>query len=182
MISYGERVIYNLVGFKEVSISDIVRKEATMDGTPDDPSHWGADLSKGFLGSLESIKDQIASVIRANFKFGVGIIDEYLYSLVLLGRYMWLVLLEITAPIAMLALFMSDDKNNYKETWKTWLRHMIQCHLLGAAFIIANLFAEIIQRIISNDYGYDNVFTILFILVIKIFLYAKSGQYVYRTI
>lgn len=182
LISHGERYIYNSVGFKTIDLDAIVRKEALRDGNPNKESEWGVDLSWDIGESLLNIWEMIRSTARVSLLFAMGLVDSYLYTIVLLLRYLWLILLEITAPIAILCLFMSDSDNNYKDIFTSWLRNLYSCYMLGAAFVVANFLAEGIRVYLWEKYDTDNIITILFVIIIKILLYGASRTYSSRLI
>ena len=104
----------------------------------------------------------------------IALADGYLYSIVQGIRYLWLILLEITAPIAIALFFLSDKENNYKARFENWLVNMYSCYMLGIGFIIANFFSEVIRTKIWDHYQLDNVGVLILIIIIKITLYTTS--------
>lgn len=70
---------------------------------------------------------------------GIGIfIFKYMYEFFLMGRYMWLLLLEMVAPVAII-LMLSKDTQSY---FFTWLKNMFLCYLLVPAFLLADKFSN----------------------------------------
>lgn len=84
-------------------------------------------------------------IFRWLFKGLAGIIAaigmfvfKYTYEFFLMGRYMWLLLLEMIAPVA-IVLMLSKDTQSY---FYTWLKNMFLCYLLVPAFLLADKFAN----------------------------------------
>lgn len=94
------------------------------------------------------------------------LIDNYLFSIVIAGRYVWLILLEFQAPFAIISL-MSKDTD---EVFRKWIKEMYKCYLYIPGFMIANFFAEGIFQAFF-DQGDYNMFVVLFLIGVKIYLY-----------
>ena len=125
------------------------------------------DIMKEFILTIDA-------AISVGLKRLIAVVDQYLYTLVLFIRYLWLLLLEITAPIAILALFFSDEDNNYSSIFQTWLRNLYSCYMMGAGFIIANFMGEALRKSIWKFYELDNVGILVLIIIVKITLYSSA--------
>jgi len=101
----------------------------------------------------------------------VVLIDSYLFSLVLAGRYLWLILLEFHAPFAIISL-LSNESN---EVFRTWLKNMYKCFLYVPGFMIANYFAEGLFKSFFGAGDY-NMFVVLFLISVKLYLYKYAAN------
>ena len=170
----GETYIYKLLGIKTSTVLEILQEEAAHDQNPDSSTidyeySWTDPMS--FIDTTLGIIDASLSLW---IKKIIALADGYLYSIVQGIRYLWLILLEITAPIAIALFFLSDKENNYKARFENWLVNMYSCYMLGIGFIIANFFSEVIRTKIWDHYQLDNVGVLILIIIIKITLYTTS--------
>lgn len=70
---------------------------------------------------------------------GIGIfILKYTYEFYIMGRYMWLLMLETVAPVA-IVLMIHDSTRSY---FQTWLKNMFICYLLIPFFLLADKFSN----------------------------------------
>ncbi len=96
----------------------------------------------------------------------VVLVDNYLFSMVLVGRYVWLILLELHAPFAIISLMSKDTESVFGK----WIRELYKCYLLVPGFMIANFLAEGLFQAFF-DKGDYNMFVVLFLIGVKIYLY-----------
>lgn len=69
----------------------------------------------------------------------VGVfIFKYTYTFFILGRYMWLLLLELIAPVA-IVLAIHENTRSY---FYTWLKNMLVCYMLIPMFLLADKFSN----------------------------------------
>ncbi|PHS04995.1 MAG: hypothetical protein COA88_12990 [Kordia sp.] len=94
-------------------------------------------------------------------------IENYLFSMALAGRYVYLILLELIAPLAIVSLLF--DKSH--DIFWGWFKNMLVCYLLVPGFMIANYFADQMWNAFY-DFNDDNGdLNFLFIIALKLFLY-----------
>ncbi|WP_262249725.1 hypothetical protein [Parapedobacter soli] len=105
----------------------------------------------------------------------VSFIDHWLFGIAITGRYLYLILLEMVSPIAVICL-LSKDTQQY---FYTWVKHMIVCYLLVPAFMVAHLFAEGMKEYMVTDGGYTT-FALIGMLVLKLYLYKIAGSRVFN--
>lgn len=112
---------------------------------------------------------------------GIGIfIYKYTYTFFIVGRYMWLLMLELIAPIA-IVLVIHDSTRSY---FYTWVKNMIICYLLIPMFLLADKFSnEVALGFLKGAEFAGSITTILVIgtavwIKIKLFSVVKqrSGQ------
>lgn len=94
------------------------------------------------------------------------LVDNYLFSMVLAGRYIWLILLELHAPFAIISLMSKDTE----EVFRKWIKELYKCYLLVPGFMIANFFAESLFQAFF-DTGDYNMFVVIFLIGVKVYLY-----------
>lgn len=105
----------------------------------------------------------------------VSFIDHWLFGIAVSGRYIYLILLEMVSPIAVICL-LSKDTQQY---FYTWVKHMVVCYLLLPAFMVAHLFAEGMKQYMVTDGGYTT-FALLGMLILKLYLYKIAGSRVFN--
>ncbi len=82
----------------------------------------------------------IVSNLLSGIAMAVGIfIFKYAYTFFILGRYMWLLLLELVAPIAIVL----SIHENTRSFFHSWVRNMILCYLLIPGFLLADKFTQV---------------------------------------
>ena len=106
------------------------------------------------------------------FKPFIILLEQDAYSLYLMLRYLYLMILQLFGGVA-LALYLDKETRNYTFTW---LKHMIFNYSMIGVFGIVNFFADaVIDIFITNNSVYSyNILLIAFGLVIKLFLFKKS--------
>ncbi|MBW9280232.1 hypothetical protein [Bacteroides fragilis] len=93
--------------------------------------------SPGLLDGIGAVIDYLFSVIIAPILY---YLTAYLYAMFLCGRYLYLLMLEVVAPVAII-LLLNEKTQQY---FFTWVKHMMICYLMLPFFMLANLFAETI--------------------------------------
>lgn len=66
-------------------------------------------------------------------------VSKYLFYMFSSGRYLYLILLEIVAPLA-IVLVLNKDTRHY---FYSWVKYFIICYMMIPTFLIANTFAEL---------------------------------------
>ena len=116
----------------------------------------GENLSKSYEESWESIKERyqeqlntngnfldkalvwIYNQIDAMLYFLLFYIQKYLVFIFFAGRYLYLIILQIIAPFA-IVLALNKDTIQY---FYTYLKHVLVCYLMMPAYMIADRFAD----------------------------------------
>lgn len=110
--------------------------------------------------------------------FGYTIVlyaTKYVFFFYASGRYLYLILLEIVTPIAVI-LYMDKDTRNFTHSY---LKNLFICYMLIPAFLIANTFGDLISSNIMHMIGANkySLLGLLFALIFKLFLFAKAVKY-----
>lgn len=113
----------------------------------------------------------------SGFLMGIGVfLFKYTYTFFILGRYMWLLLLELIAPIAII-LIIHENTRSY---FYTWLKNMIICYLLIPMFLLADCFSNEVALLFvagKESAGTVAIFTSIAVAVwvkIKMFAIVRS--------
>lgn len=103
-------------------------------------------------------------------------ITKLIYHIFMASRYLYLIILKIAAPIAIVC---SLSENTIDIT-KTYLRNLFNCYIMLPCFLIANNFSDsLMAEIASRVYGLGqhNLVLLLIGLILKLFLFGKAFQY-----
>lgn len=128
------------------------------------------------IGPLSFIYKALSGLL-----LGLGIfLFKYTYTFFILGRYMYLMMLELVAPIA-IVLIIHDSTRSY---FYSWLKNMIICYLLIPLFLLADKFSnEVALALVSGQEMAGSVSVVVIVLVavwIKFKLFSvvrsKSNQ------
>ena len=128
------------------------------------------------IGPLSFIYKALSGLL-----LGLGIfLFKYTYTFFILGRYMYLMMLELGAPIA-IVLIIHDSTRSY---FYSWLKNMIICYLLIPLFLLADKFSnEVALALVSGQEMAGSVSVVVIVLVavwIKFKLFSvvrsKSSQ------
>ena len=128
------------------------------------------------IGPLSFIYKALSGLL-----LGLGIfLFKYTYTFFILGRYMYLMMLELVAPIA-IVLIIHDSTRSY---FYSWLKNMIICYLLIPLFLLADKFSnEVALALVSGQELAGSVSVVVIVLVavwIKFKLFSvvrsKSSQ------
>lgn len=84
--------------------------------------------------SIDFVWECLSAVLMS-----VGVfIFKYTYTFFILGRYMWLLMLELVAPVA-IVLIMHENTRTY---FYSWLKNMLICYMLIPMFLLADKFSN----------------------------------------
>lgn len=128
------------------------------------------------IGPLSFIYKALSGLL-----LGLGIfLFKCTYTFFILGRYMYLMMLELVAPIA-IVLIIHDSTRSY---FYSWLKNMIICYLLIPLFLLADKFSnEVALALVSGQEMAGSVSVVVIVLVavwIKFKLFSvvrsKSSQ------
>ena len=132
--------------------------------------------SKGLTLDIPNITDIVWKALTA-IVMSVGVfLFKYTYTFFILGRYMWLLLLELIAPVA-IVLMIHENTRSY---FYTWLKNMIICYLMIPMFLLADKFSNEVAGFFmegKEDMGQVTVLVIVCVGVwvkIKMFSVVKA--------
>jgi len=100
--------------------------------------------------------------------------NKYLYSFFMVGRYFYLLMLEIVSPLAIVML-LNEKTHQY---FMTWGKHMMICYLMIPFFLLANKFADtIINSIFTGEITIWFALLTSFLLKLSLFKVVNSRLY-----
>lgn len=121
---------------------------------------FGGDTSdKSFQAMRDLVRNQVLAVQEKEAKgltldfdimgvvwksitavvMSIGVfVFKYTYTFFILGRYMWLLLLELIAPVA-IVLVIHENTRSY---FYTWVKNMLICYMLIPMFLLADKFSN----------------------------------------
>lgn len=111
--------------------------------------------------SFDYLLAYVAGVIAAPFYM-------YAQTLFIVGRYMFLLLLELISPVA-IACFYNESTRTY---FYTWCKNLLVCYLMVPAFILASKFSDAIVCEYVMNTSWNVVLQVLFSLALKLSLLA----------
>lgn len=149
---------------------DDYAEEIYDDFTTDEDEGLIASTLKPFTGFFKGIFDTIAMAIRMAALY----VMKYVYFIFCAIRYLWLAMLQVLAP---LAIVLSIDKET-RSYFYSWLKNMIICYLLVPFYLMANVFSEAIINVIAKsvDMSAYGFFMILLMVVIKVTLFGAVSK------
>lgn len=100
---------------------------------------------------------------------------KYLFFFYASGRYLYLILLEIVTPLAVI-LYMEKETKHFTYAY---LKNLFICYMLIPAFLIANAFGSVVSDGIMHMVGQNkySCLGLLFAFIFKLFLFAKAVKY-----
>ena len=135
-------------------------------------SHYQEDVDLSIDEAIVTFtKDYIEDVQRRILLYAT----KYIFFFFASARYLYLILLEIVTPIAVI-LYMDEKTRHYTHAY---LKNLFVCYMTIPAFLIANALGSIIAENIMHMCG-QNKYTmlgLLFAFVFKLFLFAKSVKF-----
>lgn len=123
---------------------------------------WYEMIGKSFKTSL--------IVMMSEF---IAFCDQYLLSFVIAGRYLYLIFLELVAPIVIIMSLLEETRS---WLW-SWMKQMLVCYLLVPGFLIAHELATSIVRVWAEG-GYYGFMMLLASIALKIYLYRQAQKYI----
>ena len=105
------------------------------------------------------------------------LIDNYLFMIALSCRYLYLLMLQIVAPICIMASLYEKTEDWF---WN-WLKNMFGCYLLVPVFMLATMFADNLFRVLFENNMYGGT-VLLIIIALKITMYSYGGSKVFQLI
>ena len=109
----------------------------------------------------------------------LNLLYKYLLYIYASCHYVYLILLELVAPIAVVCAL---DKSTFSY-FQSWVRNMIVCYLMIPALIIANLFADKVMDVLDDSVlnaPIGSIGLMLFLIVgvllkLKVFSFSMSS-------
>lgn len=153
---------------------------------------FGGDLSdKSFRTMSDMVKNQVLAVQAKeaegltfdipNFTdiiwkslsailMSIGVfIFKYTYTFYILGRYMYLLLLELIAPVA-IVLVIHENTRSY---FYTWLKNMLICYMLIPMFLLADKFSNEVAGFFMEGVESAGQVTVLIVVGVGIWVKIK---------
>ena len=147
-------------------------------------SWGGAGSAVAELPIIKQLFHIYSAITEAYFLF-ILYLSKYLFYIYASGRYVYLILLELVMPVAIVSAL---DEKTFPH-FITWLKHLMVCYLMIPAFLIANAYAENFGReFLGTGEGLFQVNSSLgflgltMILLTKLFLFSFSIKQLYRLI
>lgn len=110
-------------------------------------------------------------------------IMKYLYFFACGMRYLWLLMLEILAPLAIVCMLDEETKGYFKN----WLKNMFLCYMLIPFFLLADVVGELTIKVLSANnllfsYSSYGLLAVIATLIFKIALYKYSATKTFKLI
>lgn len=100
----------------------------------------------------------------------VGVfIFKYTYTFFILGRYMWLLLLQLIAPVA-IVLIIHENTRSY---FYTWVKNMLICYLLIPMFLLADKFSNEVANFFMEGVESAGHVTVLLVVCVGVWVKIK---------
>jgi type IV secretory pathway VirB6-like protein len=133
-------VRYNAnVAKKEEVGKSLNNPSSTQNPNSDPDSVLKIDAPSSFTVDGGGFILEIIFSIFSGIAMGIGLfIFKYTYTFFIIGRYMWLLMLELVAPIA-IVLCIHETTRSY---FFTWVKNMIICYMLIPMFLLADSFSN----------------------------------------
>jgi hypothetical protein len=111
----------------------------------------------------------IARLLNA-IVMSVGVfLFKYTYTFFILGRYMWLLMLELVAPIA-IVLCIHETTRSY---FFTWIKNMIICYMLIPMFLLADIFSNEVAGFAMEGSANLGETSVLLVVIIGVWVKIK---------
>lgn len=155
----------HLVKIKPVEDAGIMSKiEAQMANRSEVRAAEGPTIMSG----LTVLLDYAGTFIVAPVTYFA---TKYLYSFMMVGRYFYLLMLEIISPIAVVML-LNEKTEQY---FMTWAKHMLICYLMIPFFILANSFGDMLMvKLTEGWYSMTIALLASFFIKLTLFNIVKS--------
>ncbi|MEN5058904.1 hypothetical protein [Sphingobacterium kitahiroshimense] len=132
----------------------------------------------GILGIVQMDIAQMADIIGILvFKPLFAMLDQYLFAGALSIRYLYLLGLELVAPIAVVGLISEETQSWFF----TWAKNMLACYLMIPMFLIALTFAEGLKQFLITESGITT-FALFLVCFLKFSLFKFSATLVFKLI
>lgn len=162
----GEELMSQVPISKADTIEKALREEMVQKASEDSSFLSGFDI-------VESLELILITIVKPT----MFLIEQWLFGIATAGRFLYLMLLEVVAPLAVC----SAISKNTESYFYTWCKHMLACYLLLPAFALAVAFADAMRIPLMNG-GTVSVFALLGVLILKLYLIKVAGQRVFQLI
>lgn len=165
-LSYIEQATMASLGTKQAaSVSDALAKELI-----EKMGNGGFSLAMDFSQML----DMVGILF---FKPLFAFLDQWMFAGALAIRYLYLIALELVAPIAVVALMSKGT-----EAWfYTWAKNMLACYLMIPMFLLGIAIAEGLKYALITDSGITTP-ALFFVVCLKLSLLAAGRSLVFKLI
>ena len=107
-------------------------------------------------------------------------LTEYLYFIFAAGRYLYLALLKIVTPIAVVCALSEQTRG----ITITYLKNLAICYMLIPSYLIANFFAETLSEAIVGSWETTSVnfdlLSLVVALIFKLALFSAASKYTWK--
>lgn len=107
-------------------------------------------------------------------------LTEYLYFIFAAGRYLYLALLKIVAPIAIVCSLSEQTRS----ITITYLKNLAICYMLIPAYLIANFFADTLSEAVVGTWDTSkanfDLISICVAFVFKLSLFSAASKYTWK--
>ena len=117
------------------------------------------------LDPMDYIFQGLASIVAAIGTF----LFKYTYTFFIIGRYMWLLMLELVAPIAIVLCLNSSTRSYFY----TWTKNMVICYLLIPMFLMADIFSNHVANVFLEGYGGQGTVVLLMLICCGVWIKIK---------
>lgn len=125
--------------------------------------------SKGLTLDIPNVTDVLWKGVTA-IVMSVGVfLFKYIYTFFILGRFMWLLMLELVAPIA-IVMVMHENTRSY---FYAWLKNMIICYLLIPFFMLADTFSNEVAGLFMENKEAAGQVTVLIVVCVGVVVKMK---------
>ena len=167
VVSFVEKIM----GSAESNLFEVFGKEpnGAFQTVYTDAVQMATDLPEGPSMVTDGFGMIAQYVLTMWMRPSAAMLIKYLYCTVMVGRYIYLLMLEIAAPIAIVCLL--DEKT--QTHFYAWLKHMFCCYMMLPAFMIANAFGDaMVLTFFDNPYSFVSM---IFQFIAKLYLFKFIG-------
>jgi hypothetical protein len=133
---FQEEIITTYSGYLTMNISEAMKYYEDQ-YVANEGGFTGADL----IPVVKQLYNIYTAFTETIFLF-ILYMCKYLFYLYSSGRYLYLILLEIVAPLAIVLVLNKDTKQHFY----TWVKNLIVCYMMIPTFLLANTLAELIAQ------------------------------------
>ncbi|MBA7488170.1 MAG: hypothetical protein HG422_03960 [Prevotella sp.] len=152
-----------------------------------DGEAMAAKLYEDFMNKVDEEDNLITAGLETFFcpvyvfiEMLIYYLTEYLYFIFAAGRYLYLALLKIVTPIAIVCSLSEHTRG----ITITYLKNLAVCYMLIPAYLIANFFAETLSKSIvgswdTNTVNFDLI-SVCVAFVFKLSLFSAASKYTWK--
>ena len=179
----SSKLIEGFGGDSDAKATDTMN--SLISGYNDEYAKKVADASG--LDYLALIWDGVANLLSNGCSLilaPIGIfVFKYTYTFFIICRYMWLLMLEVVAPIAIICLIHNDTKQYFM----AWIKNMFLCYLLIPLFLLADLFSNAVAlAMMGNSDGSTDPstgwITVLLVVIVKLRVFSVVSSRIHQLI